>query len=269
MKCNYISENVADLFDENIETARKNEILEHLKICMDCRQACHEMNQVISDLQPKINIEAGESLKDSVIRQIEEAGNQRSEKMSRTMVMFTPARKKMMAIAALLVIFFALIPVFNNSGWFTSDARAGNALIKKSMMAMEGIKSVFMNFKVRTQPGENFDFIDIKAGFVNHKLWKTFTEPPRWRIEKPGRIVVMDGKNQYLYMVNPGMALIGSPDAGFVGLMKIFLDPMKILGVEKDFAEKSKAEYRIAENGNVLILTKKLRQRVISGMHIC
>ena len=141
MKCNYISENVADLFDENIETTKKNEILEHIESCLDCKETFSEMNQVITDLQPKITIEAGESLKHRVIRGIAETVNQNTNtvNMNRTKVMFTPARKRMLAIAAVLVIFFALIPVFNYTGWFTSDARAGNALIKKSMLAMEGI----------------------------------------------------------------------------------------------------------------------------------
>lgn len=259
MKCNYITENVADLFDEHIETAKKNEILEHLENCPDCKQIYQEMNNVVSGLQPKINIEAGESLKDRVLRQIGDTVNQEPEKMSRAMIMFTPARKKMMAIAAILVVFFALIPVFNHSGWFTSDARAGNALIKKSMMAMEGIKSVYMNFDVRTLPNDNFDFIDIHAEFVTHKLWKTFAEPPKWRIEKPGRIVVMDGNNQYLYMLKQGTALVGPPHAGFMGWMKIFLDPMQILGVEKDLTAKGKADYKIAESGNTFVLTVKAK----------
>jgi outer membrane lipoprotein-sorting protein len=259
MKCNYISENVADLFDENIETAKKNEILEHIESCMDCRQAYQEMKQVISDLQPKISIEASESLKDRVIRKIEDTRILKPVNMNRTKVMFTPARKRMMAIAAVLIIFFALIPVFNHSGWFTNNARAGNALIKKSMLAMEGIKAVYMSFDVRTLEDDNFDFIDIHEGFVTHKLWKTFTEPAEWRIEKPGRIVVMDGKNQYLYIIKGGMAMVASPNAGFMGWMKIFLDPMQILGVERDFAARNKAEYSVAESGNTIVLTIKAK----------
>src|ERR1035438_3017212 len=116
MKCNYISENVADLFDENSDTARKNEILEHLENCVDCRQSYQEMNQVLSALQPKISIEADGSLKDRVIRQIENAENQNPVNHSRRTPVFTPARKKMIAIAAVLVILFALAPVFNHSG---------------------------------------------------------------------------------------------------------------------------------------------------------
>ena len=261
MKCNYISENVADLFDENSDTARKNEILEHLENCVDCRQSYQEMNQVLSALQPKISIEADGSLKDRVIRQIENAENQNPVNHSRRTPVFTPARKKMIAIAAVLVILFALVPVFNHSGWLNSDARAGNALINKSLKAMEGIRSVYMNFDVRTAVGENFDFIDIKAGFISHKLWKTFTDPPRWRVEKPGRVVVMDGKDQYLYMANPGIAMVGPSDAGFLGWMKIFLDPMKILSVERDLSEKNKAEYHIDGNENTFVLTVKAKAK--------
>jgi outer membrane lipoprotein-sorting protein len=259
MKCNYISENIVDMFDESISSIRKDELLKHLEVCPDCSEEYHKIKQAISAIRPKIQINASESLTDKVIRGLSKTEEKRSTGKIRIIPMFSPAWKKIASIAAVLVIAFALIPLFNHTGWFQNKSYAANALIKKSILAMEGIKSVFMNFKVRTQPGENFDFIDINAGFVTHKLWRTFAEPPRWRIEKPGRIVMMDGKNQYLYMVSPGLALIGGPDAGFMGWMKIFLDPMKILGVEKDFAEKSKAEYRIAESGNTFILTVKAK----------
>ncbi len=259
MKCNYISENMADMFDESISSSRKDELLKHLEDCYDCSEEYQKIKQAISAVRPKIQIYASESLTDKVIQGLIKTDKKGSTGKGRIIPMFSPAWKKVASIAAVLVIAFALIPLFNYTGWFQNKGYAANALIKKSILAMEGIKSVFMNFKVRTQPGENFDFIDIKAGFVTHKLWRTFTEPPRWRIEKPGRIVVMDGKNQYLYMVNPGVAMVGAPDAGFMGWMKIFLDPMKILGVEKDLAEKNKAECRIAESGNTFILTVKAK----------
>ena len=261
MKCNYISENIAELFDENISSVKKDELLKHLEVCYDCSAEYQKIKQVISAVRPKIQINASESLTDKVIQGLLKTEGKGSTRKGRIIPMFSPAWKKVTSIAAILVIAFALIPLFNYTGWFQNKGYAANALIKKSILAMEGIKSVFMNFKVRTQPGENFDYINIHAGFVTHKLWKKFTEPPRWRIEKPGRIVVMDGKNQYLYMINPGIALEGPPDAGFMGWMKIFLDPMKILGVEKDLAEKSKAECRIAESGKTLVLTVKAKAK--------
>jgi len=172
----------------------------------------------------------------------------------------TPTWKKVTAIAALLVVLFILFPVFNHSGWMQNNANAANSILGKSIEALTNVKTVYMEFTVRTYEGENFEFIDMNAGFVNHKLWKMFGNSSKWRIEKPGRTVVMDGKNQYLYVSGPaGFAVVGSTDGNIVEWMKILLDPGKILQTEKDFAAKHDAKYQVVEKGNTIVLTVKAK----------
>jgi len=54
--------------------------------------------------------------------------------------------------------------------------------------------------KLRTLPADNFGAIMPEAEFVTIELWKESGPKPKWRVEKPGRVVVMDGKSTVLYI---------------------------------------------------------------------
>ena len=46
----------------------------------------------------------------------------------------------------------------------------------------------------------------LDEDFQPIEMWKQFGNPPQWRIEKPGRVVVMDGKSAFLW-IKPDIAL--------------------------------------------------------------
>ena len=47
--------------------------------------------------------------------------------------------------------------------------------------------------KMRTLPHDNFSLIGAEYEFVPVEIWKQFGVKPKWRVEKPGRVAVMDG----------------------------------------------------------------------------
>jgi RNA polymerase sigma factor (sigma-70 family) len=53
--------------------------------------------------------------------------------------------------------------------------------------------------QLRTSPGDNFSAIMPDEEPVTIELWKESGPKPKWRVEKPGRVVVMDGKSTVLY----------------------------------------------------------------------
>jgi outer membrane lipoprotein-sorting protein len=121
------------------------------------------------------------------------------------------------------------------------------------------LKSVQMTFSIRTREYENIDFIDPSGSFLECRLWKSFGHPPKWRIEKEGRMVLMDGKDQYMVISGHGCVLKGSPEAGFVSWMRIFLDPAKLLESEKEFARSHNSICSIDEKDGKIILTIKAK----------
>jgi outer membrane lipoprotein-sorting protein len=259
MRCNYGFENIADLFDESTDRARREEILSHTGTCSDCSEEYEKMKRVMAQIKPGIPVRASETLKDRVIQRIRENERQTKQNKRRILFMMNPTMKKVAAIAAVVIIALVMIPVVSHFGWADTKARAANALLEKSIKAMAGLVTVYMDFDVRTTPGDNFEYIDIRSEFVNHKLWRVFGDPGQWRIEKEGRVVVMDGKRQYLYIRGLESAIVAGTDAGFVEWMRIFLDPQKILETEKSHTGKNKASYKTEETGNTIILTVKAK----------
>jgi len=47
---------------------------------------------------------------------------------------------------------------------------------------------------------ENFSYINPDCEFCAIELWKQFEPQPKWRIEKPGRVAVMDGQSTLLFI---------------------------------------------------------------------
>ena len=248
MNCNEFKEQWVDLFDESASRNTRENLLDHLEACPQCTAEYLHVLKTINAASPRVGIHASSSLKNNILNQIMMKEKDNSGGKSGRIPMFSRNRKRAISIAAVILILFALIPLLNPNGWFDGEAKAAGNILDKAIAAMTDISSVHMKFQVRTEPNDNFDYIDTRADFVDHSLWKTYGDTPQWRIEKPGRIVVFDGKKQYLYMKSTGNAFRGSADAGFINWMKIYLDPLKIMETEKKSSEINKADYKLMEN---------------------
>jgi len=219
-----------------------------------------EMSALMTELQPRVTVNASRKLHARILDRALQTGNPYQTRRGRILPILTPTWKKVTAIAAVLVVLFILFPIFNHSGSFQNKAQAAKTLLQNSINALTDVKSLYMEFNVRTLEGDNFEYINVNEGFVEHKLWKVFGNPSKWRLEKPGRTVVMDGKNQYLYISGPGsMALVADTNAGYVEWMKILLNPVQILQTEKENARQNGAKYQVENKGNIIILTVKAK----------
>lgn len=80
---------------------------------------------------------------------------------------------------------------------------------------MAKLSSVHLRGQLRTPPNDNFSAITPEADFVTLELWKQFEPELKWRVEKPGRFVVMDGQStvHYLKPLNVAMKVQASPSA--------------------------------------------------------
>jgi hypothetical protein len=66
--------------------------------------------------------------------------------------------------------------------------------------------SVRIRGKMRTPPRDNFSAINPDVDFVPMELWRQFGEKPKWRIDKPGREIVMDGETTVM-LLKPNLAV--------------------------------------------------------------
>jgi len=62
-----------------------------------------------------------------------------------------------------------------------------------------GRNTFHLKGRLRAWPGSNFLSIAPEADFVPVEIWKELGHPLKWRVEKPGRVAVMDGQTAILY----------------------------------------------------------------------
>ena len=82
-------------------------------------------------------------------------------------------------------------------------------VMARGAKAIAKIKSIHLRGQLRTLPADNFSYIDANRSFCSIELWKQFEPELKWRVEKPGRVAVMDGQQTILYVkpANQGMKI--------------------------------------------------------------
>ena len=150
------------------------------------------------------------------------------------------------AAAALLVV-LPLLPVKST----------GVALLAQSVQAMANVHTVHITGRIRTLPNDNFELIGTQYDFVPIEIWREYSTPPRWRVEKPGRVVVMDGQSSVLYFKSTNEALKGTPHAGFFEWLRPLLDPQSIL--QNELAAARRGEARAAVSGSTVAMHRQAR----------
>ena len=120
---------------------------------------------------------------------------------------------------------------------------------------MSGLKSLDMELQVRTRAEDNFGYIDPDLDFVPHTLRVVFTPELMWRIEKPGRKAVYDGKQIHQWM-NYGDGTIQNGNPGFLEDLTSFIDPRMLMLREQELATSTDgAVYTVTRNAQTVRLT--------------
>ncbi|MEI6681189.1 MAG: hypothetical protein WCO44_01100 [Bacteroidota bacterium] len=250
MKCELIQTAIADLFDDQVSPDEKMVLLDHITRCDDCRDVYDGYLILFRGMKTGSSSGTGSDKIDQILAR---AGNdERAGRLERNL---SVRWQKVIRIAASIVIFLGIAAGIIYVTAFRNTATAAGTLLEKSIRAMISLKTVSMYFSIRTSPADNFESIDPASGFSDFKIWKRFGEPSRWRFEKPGRTIIMDGSSQYMINRAGGYILKGGPGAGFPGWMKLFLEPMSILEQELAFAKEHPSSCGVKASGNQLVLT--------------
>ncbi len=145
-----------------------------------------------------------------------------------------------LAAAAAIIIAIVLSTNFLDKSMPTASAEE---VLAQATKAVANLRSVYIKAEIRTIPHDNFEMIGLDYDFVPNEMWKEFDGTPqgKWRIEKPGRVVVMDGESSLL-LIRPNHAAKGGITTGFVGWLKPLLDVDKVLDSEIKLAQKQGSE---------------------------
>lgn len=145
-----------------------------------------------------------------------------------------------LAAAAVIIIAIALATHFINKSMPIASAEE---VLAQATKAVANLRSVYIKAQIRTIPHDNFELIGLDYDFVPNEMWKEFDGTPqgKWRIEKPKRVVVMDGQSSLL-LIRPNHAAKGGINTGFVEWLKPLLDVDKVLDSEIKLAQKQESE---------------------------
>ena len=147
-----------------------------------------------------------------------------------------------LGVAAIAVILLAV---------FYPQAQSKAAVVmSQGARVIANLTSIHLHGQMRTLPHDNFSLIAAEIDFCPIELWKEFSPTVKWRIEKPGRVAVMDGQTTVLYLkhLNQGTKIskaLSSPfDTGWLqqiadlsGNLEKELQHVKSYGWKMDYSE--------------------------------
>ncbi len=244
MDCRSAREYMIEQLNRESHTEGDNALRQHLDVCPECARESKEILQVAEDLRPATKPRASSQLKERIMKRVEEietdssGGNIRAE---------WNWRRKLAMAGSVAAVWVLLTLGYNH--FIVRDG--GNGLSVFSVLAeaaeaCSGLKSIYIKARIRALPYDNFETIRVDWDFVDHEMWKEFGEPSKWRVEKTGRVVVMDGESSTLLIHgNPAQAAQGGPKTGFVGWFRPLLDAESLLDHELKLAQQQGSDVRM------------------------
>jgi outer membrane lipoprotein-sorting protein len=237
------------LFDKE-DTPESGPVREHLAKCPACRIYFEKQQELIERVKQPGRVAASHQFGARTMNAINHAAAQEAASTGTNWRWNGWLRWTVAACATALLIL--LIPML--TGRFGGNHQAFTALAQ-SIDAMSAVQSIHMTGRMRTIPGDNFELIGADYDYVPLEMWRQFNPSSKWRVEKPGRIVVMDGSASTLYISTANSYMTASPNAGFVEWLRPLLDPQSILQNELDAARAKQSDATIAKANGTITLT--------------
>jgi hypothetical protein len=191
MNCEECRDHLAHLVDSPNNSL---DIRQHLAECPACRQEAETALALHQRLERAAKSTSAPSLNftDNVMSEIEN----HETLIRRRSMMWKRLNWSLATAAALLAIVLWLV-----LGSATASVQAAELLQDAADVARVS-PNLHITGRIRSGPAENPGSIDLNAPFVKLEIWKhlTDTSAVQWRIEKPQRVIVMDGAATYTYI---------------------------------------------------------------------
>ncbi len=200
MNCKECREQLVALMEDLLDEASQSRLRTHLAECSSCLAELQDVRQLTVQLAgdglpaPPAGLEA--AVMDRILR--EQALELRRLKMRK--------RWRILGISGAMAAAAAMLLV--GVLWQAQPAAAEkttDVLALGAAPVPEGT-TVHVVAKMRTLPGDNFSYVNPDVDFVSVEVWKQFGGKSKWRVEKPGRVVVMDGESTVM-LLRPDIAV--------------------------------------------------------------
>lgn len=231
MNCNECRDNLAACVEGFLDDETRLRMEEHLGRCPACRNELADCQGLHEQLISRSGTLQRVALEDRVMNEVQTRRNIQSRRST----MFKRYARATIGFAAAAAAILAAVLVLR--GVPAHQASAAE-IFTQAIQAVSHLQTMHMKFNVRTLPHDNFAYIGLDLDFVPHEIWKQFGETARWRAEKPGRTVVMDG-TQTLCLMKPNYAFKFGPSSGAIEWLSCLLFPDKLLDMQLQSAQKN------------------------------
>ena len=233
MNCPEFRNRIIDLLDGRNFTHEEQHHLEH---CPDCAAEFRAAAEALDAVTPRSNPRASDNLRDRILTAAASAGHPRRNRIYRLL--------GTMAAAAAIFAGVLLLSV-------RTPAYAARKHFGCAAAVMNDVKTLRIALRIRTTPRENFTYTDPALPPIPCTVTVEYGDTLRWRVEKPGRIVVDDGRTIRMWCPEAGQGFF-APTGGLnaVEELEILLDPRLLMLSEQRLAARTKgAAYEVDEEG--------------------
>jgi outer membrane lipoprotein-sorting protein len=192
MNCAECRDNLVTCVEGLLDREEKLQCRAHLDACAACRAAYEAITSLQRCLIARGQATAEVRIVEPVMRRV----LQEQKKTERETIMSTILKHRWgfgfgTAAGAAAIILITLLTLPKTQ----ATAAEAIAAMTKGAQAVAKLTSIHLHGQLRTEPQDNFSYINADCPFYTIELWKQFEPELKWRIEKPKRVAVMDGQS--------------------------------------------------------------------------
>jgi outer membrane lipoprotein-sorting protein len=199
MNCAECRDNLVACLEGLLDSEESRRCQAHLETCAECHAEYAALSRLQESLIARGSVAGQVSIVAPVMRRVHEVEIRREG--SSIMKLFTRWGWGLGALAgaAAILTMVLLVPP-------GAQARAVDVLAKGAK-ALAKLTTVHIRGQLRTPPADNFSALVPEADLTSIELWRQFEPDLKWRVEKPGRVAVMDGQSTLLYIKPANLAM--------------------------------------------------------------
>ncbi|MGD0017179.1 MAG: zf-HC2 domain-containing protein [Verrucomicrobiia bacterium] len=201
MNCAECRDNLVAYIEGLLEREESLQCEAHLETCASCRAEYAAIAKLQQRLVARGRAAAGVSIVEPVMRRV----LQQQTKPERNTIMSLLLKHRWgfglstaAGTAAIILIIVLASP--------KTQATAAEVMAKGAQ-AVAKLTSIHLRGQLRALPADNFGIINSDSEFCPIELWKQFEPELKWRIEKPGRVAVMDGQSTVMFIKTANLAV--------------------------------------------------------------
>lgn len=165
------------------------------------------IDKLIKKLHLSASADLDERIHSEISKALEESEKTKSAKLEPKIwrIIMKSRITKLAAVAVIIIAVVLTVNIFHKSIPTASAAQ----VLQEAIDAVSDLWSVHMKTRMRTLPADNFSLIGLNYDFVPIEMWKHTGENGlvQWRVEKPGRVLLMDGQNTTM-LIRPNRGVL-------------------------------------------------------------